>query len=86
MFSIYILESINYGKYYIGQTNNPYVRLKSHNQGENKYTNPHKPWKVIFHKSYETRAEPLAVEKKLKALKKRELVVKFVTQNQFEKS
>ena len=85
MFSVYILKSINYGKYYIGQTNNLDVRLKSHNHGENKYTNPYKPWKVIFHKSYETRAEALEVEKKLKALKKRELVVKFATQNQFEK-
>ena len=86
MFSVYILESTNYAKYYIGQTNNLDFRLKSHNQGENKYTNPYKPWKVIFHKSYETRAETLAVEKKLKALKKRELVVKFAMQNQFEKS
>ena len=83
MFFVYILEAINYGKYYIGQTNNLDVRFTSHNQGENKYSNPYKPWKVLFHKSYETRSESMAVEKKLKALKKRELVVKFAIENQF---
>ena len=86
MLVVYILESISYGKYYIGQTNNLEKRLKSHNQGNNKYTKPFKHWKVIFHKLYYTRAEALSIEKKLKALKKRDLVVKFATQNQFTAS
>jgi len=44
------------------------------------------PGKIIFHKQYESRAEAFKVEKKLKALKKRELVVKFATENQFTAS
>ena len=83
MFYVYILESVNHGKYYIGQTSNLDIRLNSHNKGNNKYTIPYKPWKIIFHKSFKTRSESMAVEKKLKALKKRELVVKFATENQF---
>ena len=83
MFYVYIIESVNHGKFYIGQTSNLDERLNSHNQGNNKSTKPYKPWKVIFHKSFQTRSESMAVEKKLKALKKRELVVKFALENQF---
>jgi len=83
MLFVYILESVNHGKFYIGQTSNLDARLKSHNMGDNKYTKPYKPWEIIFHKSFQTRSESMAVEKKLKALKKRELVVKFAIENQF---
>ena len=86
MYSVYILESLSFGKYYIGQTNNLEKRLISHNLGQNKYTKSYIPWKIIFHKHFESRAMALMVEKKLKALKKRELVVKFAIENQFTAS
>ena len=83
MFFSYIIESISSGKYYIGQTNNLENRLKSHNQGNNKYTTSCKPWKVLYYKIYSSRQEAMSVEKKLKSLKNRELVIKFANDNQF---
>jgi len=83
MFFSYIIESISTGKYYIGQTNNLENRLKSHNQGDNKYTTSYKPWKVLYYKIYSSRQEAMSVEKKLKSLKNRELVIKFANDNQF---
>ena len=84
MFFVYILESISTGKYYIGQTNNLENRLKSHNQDHNKYTSGYKPWKIIFNKKFLTRQEAMVIEKEIKSLKNRELVIKFVNNNQFE--
>lgn len=83
MFFVYVLESENSGKYYIGQTNNLESRLDSHNRGYNRYTKPYRPWKLILCKSYTSRSESMKVEKKLKSLKKRELVIKFAIENSF---
>lgn len=85
MFFVYILESVEYGKYYIGQTNNLEARLNSHNQGYNRYTKSYRPWKIAFYKQYDRRSEAMNVEKTLKSLKKRELVIKFANENSFSK-
>ena len=69
MFYVYILESECNGTLYIGQTQEPDKRLADHNRGGSPYTKGKGPWKQIYLKSFETRLDAMAYEKKLKSWK-----------------
>ena len=45
---VYILESKEYDKTYIGITNDPDRRLKEHNAGKSIYTRKFKPWEIVY--------------------------------------
>jgi len=83
MFFVYIIESTGSKRYYIGQTNNLEERLKKHNQGRNLSTKAYIPWRLKWWKEYESRSGAIIVEKRLKNLKKRTEVEKFVIKNSF---
>ena len=44
---VYILQSINNKRYYVGVTNNIHRRITEHNSGLVKSTAPYKPWKLM---------------------------------------
>ena len=69
MFYVYILESESNVMLYIGQTHEPDKRLEDHNRGGSPYTKGKGLWNRIYLKSFETRSEAMAFEKKLKAWK-----------------
>ena len=83
MFYVYILESIQSKRYYIGQTENLEERIERHNKGRNLSTKAYLPWELKWWKEYETRAEAMKIEKKIKGIKKRESIKSFVTENKF---
>jgi putative endonuclease len=83
MFFVYILEAIESKRYYIGQTENLDERVKKHNQGRNHSTKFYIPWKLKWWKEFETRSEAIKMEKKLKGLKKRLILERFVSENNF---
>ncbi len=57
MFYVYILQSEKDGSFYTGMTSNLEKRLLEHNQSVTKTTRSRKPWKLIFHESFQTRPE-----------------------------
>ncbi len=67
-FCAYVLESLNSGRFYIGQTNDPEERLRRHNEGRVRSTKAMRPWSVVYFEKYETRAEAMRREKELKSL------------------
>ncbi len=71
MYYTYVIQSLTTGMFYIGQTKNLEDRLKRHNHNRNKFTKGKGPWKLVFVKSFTSRTEAVALEKKLKALKNR---------------
>ena len=83
MFFVYIIESVKIGRYYIGQTEDLDKRLKMHNQGKNLSTKPYVPWQIKWWKEYTTRSEAIRIERKLKSLKKRSGIERFVIENRF---
>jgi putative endonuclease len=83
MFFVYILEAIESKKYYIGQTENLQVRIKRHNEGKNLSTRPYIPWQLKWWKEFETRSEAFRVERRLKGIKKRTSLERFVSENSF---
>ena len=66
MFYVYILYSEKIAKHYIGQTQNIENRIMEHNSGESKFTKTGKPWLLVWSKALTTRAEAMALEKKIK--------------------
>ena len=83
MFFVYIIESIEYGRYYIGQTVNLDSRIERHNKGMNKSTKAYKPWKLRWWKEFETRSEAIITERKLKGIKKRAILERYISDNEF---
>ncbi len=66
-FTLYILKSINYNHYYIGQTKNIKDRLKLHNLGKVKSTKRFKPWKLVYKEEFNSREVVVKREKYLKS-------------------
>ena len=83
MFFVYIIESEKTRRYYIGQTGNLEERIARHNRGYNLSTRYYIPWVLKWWNGYNTRSEAIKVEKKVKGLKKRESIQRFVIENNF---
>jgi putative endonuclease len=76
---IYIIQSQNNGRYYIGSSKNPETRLNIlHNQGKVKATKYLIPWKLMFMQKYENLTVARKVEYKLKSLKSRQILEKII--------
>jgi putative endonuclease len=66
-FTLYVLESIYYNHYYIGQIKNIKYRLKLHNLGKVKSTKRFKPWKLVYKEEFNSREIVVKREKYLKS-------------------
>jgi len=75
MFTVYVLHSGKHDKIYIGFTSNLEQRLKSHNElGKKGWTIKFRPWTLVHHESYESKAEAMHREKQLKSAKGRQFI------------
>ncbi|MGZ3951518.1 MAG: GIY-YIG nuclease family protein [Flavisolibacter sp.] len=73
MYYTYIIESISTGIYYKGSTGDYLRRLEEHNTGINVYTRGKGPWKLVYLQVFETRAEAVKQERRLKRCNKQYL-------------
>lgn len=68
MYNVYLLESINLKRWYIGYTPSQVEeRLKKHNAGMVNSTRPFMPWKIIYYEAYMDRRDATGREKFLKS-------------------
>ncbi|ASS49673.1 MAG: hypothetical protein A3D31_01790 [Candidatus Fluviicola riflensis] len=84
-YTVYILHSPKYDKYYIGQTENFASRLQLHNAGLVQSTKPYISWEVTLTLSKPSRSEAMILEKKLKNLNRMRLL-QFITKYSGENS
>jgi len=63
---VYILKCAD-GSYYTGHTNNLDDRIRRHNKGENTYTKPRLPAKLITYIAFSDKYKAFAFEKYLKS-------------------
>ena len=75
MYYIYILYSESFDKYYIGQTSDVSQRLKRHNSDYVNYTKSYVPWILVLYIEKETRSEAMILERKLKNLNRKKLLI-----------
>ena len=69
MFSVYILKSNQFDRYYIGCTKNLSNRLNLHNKGKVRSTKAYCPWEVVYFENYKIKEEAFKREKKIKSYK-----------------
>jgi putative endonuclease len=67
MYSVYIIRSEVLQRFYVGSTENVERRFQEHNSGKSKSTRAGVPWALIHSEAFETRAEAMLRERKIKA-------------------
>lgn len=78
IYKVYILESEQNNKYYIGVTSDLERRIKEHNSGYSKSTCAYRPWKIVRTEKFTNIYEAYNREKYLKSLKKRSYIEKII--------
>jgi putative endonuclease len=66
MYYTSVIESISYGRKYIGHSKNYLERLTLHNKGKVGSTKPYVPYRLIYKEEYATREEAIQREKYFK--------------------
>ena len=77
MFTVYILYSENYDRFYIGQTNNLDLRISRHNKGYVKSTKAYKPWILYYSEVFKTRTEAVKRENEIKSWKSKKKIIEL---------
>ncbi len=77
-FSVYILYSKEFDRYYIGQTNNIENRIKRHNSGYVRSTKSNRPWSIVFQAKMKDRSTTMQLESKLKSHKSRDKIEELI--------
>jgi predicted GIY-YIG superfamily endonuclease len=75
---VYILQSVNFDYYYVGQSENPHVRLEYHNTTERGFTARYRPWKLVYIKECANRTEAKKLERRIKSWKSRKMIEKLL--------
>jgi putative endonuclease len=75
---LYILYSPSLDLFYIGCSGNPGGRLRKHLSNHKGFTARAKDWYICYTESFETKAEALRREKRLKGWKNREYIQKLI--------
>ena len=83
IFYTYIIKSEQDGRFFYGQTNNLLRRLNQHNQGLEEATRSDRPWVLVAYKEFGTRAGAMSLERRLKELKSKATVMKFIKEHGF---
>lgn len=78
MYWVYIVESIENHRYYVGCTNNIARRISEHNGGLSKYTKNRGPWNLIHKEEFSTLKLARKREKQIKSWKKRAAIEKLI--------
>ncbi|MEM6362290.1 MAG: GIY-YIG nuclease family protein [Bacteroidota bacterium] len=71
---MYILQSENSGRYYIGHTSDSSERVSYHNNGRVKATRNKGPWRVVYSEKYETKNQANQREFEIKKKKSRKYI------------
>jgi putative endonuclease len=72
MFHVYVLQSENTGRHYLGHTSDLTQRLGQHNNGITKSTKNRGPWKLIYQENFPTKVDAMKRERFLKSGQGRE--------------
>jgi len=77
-FYTYILFSEKFDKFYVGHTNDLDRRITEHNSGLSKSTKAGIPWKLVHSKSFTSKSEAYAFERKIKSMKSRKFIFDLI--------
>ena len=70
---VYILQSEDNDRYYIGRSKTPEKRLQHHNSTSAGFTARHRPWELVFTQEFPTKESAAAAEQLIKDWKSRKM-------------
>jgi putative endonuclease len=78
MYSVYILYSESFNRYYVGYTNDLDRRIAEHNRKKGKFTDAGIPWKLVHSELFNTKKEAMAREKFIKNKKSKSFILEIL--------
>jgi len=75
---LYIIQSETSGRYYVGSSHDPSLRVQHHNDGWTRSTKSGRPWKLIYIKRYSSKIQALRREREIKAMKSRKYIERLL--------
>jgi putative endonuclease len=79
MYSVYILYSRSFDRYYVGYTNNLGRRIDEHNRKKGKFTDAGIPWILLYTETYSNRKEARDREKYIKSKKSKSFITELIS-------
>lgn len=70
---VYILQSEDSGRFYVGRSKNLERRLEHHNTTSTGFTSRYRPWILVFTQEFPTKEEAVAAEQLIKDWKSRKM-------------
>jgi putative endonuclease len=80
MYTLYILHSKSFNRFYVGYTNDIARRLTEHNRIKGKYTDAGIPWILIYTESFPSKKEAMDREKFIKSRKSKNFILELIAQ------
>lgn len=74
MFFVYILQSSKSGRFYVGHSSHPELRLIDHNAGKVVATRNKGPWTIVWIEGHSTRSQACRREQEIKSFKSAERI------------
>jgi Predicted endonuclease containing a URI domain len=78
MYSVYILYSTSFNRYYVGYTNDLERRISEHNRKKGKFTDAGIPWILVHSELYNTKKEAMEREKLIKSRKSKSFILEII--------
>ncbi len=75
---VYIIQSEHNGRYYVGISHDPKLRLQHHDDGWTRSTKGRGPWKVVYTEEFITKAFALRREREIKRMKSRKYIERLI--------
>ncbi len=81
-YMVYIIFSKKLDKYYVGYSEDIYVRLKQHNEGFSTYTSRANDWQIKYSEAFESRELAMKREKEIKNKKSRKYIEYLISSSE----
>ena len=82
-YSLFILKSRKFNKYYIGSSQNPRLRLSYHNSVEKGFTSRYRPWDIVYEKEFNSKQQAQVIERKIKKWKSKVMIERIISNEIF---
>jgi putative endonuclease len=78
MYTLYILYSESFDRYYVGYTHNLHRRIAEHNRKKGKFTDAGIPWELVHREEYPSKKTAMDREKYIKSKKSKQFIIDLV--------
>ena len=78
MYTLYILYSESFDRFYVGYSNDIERRLSEHNRKKGKFTDAGIPWKLFYSETFTDKKNAMTREKFIKSRKSKDFIKNLI--------